>query len=182
MKPYLIFAILGLIWLFSAVLASAHGTIQRTDPPNGSKIESAPAEVKVWFDEALVPDSGKISVINVNGEQVDQDDTRHDPIDPTLLIASLKPDLPEGSYIISASGVLVSDGDTAQGSSVFWIDNKNRSNALKDSSPPADFRVLAFFLGLLIVASVSGYWWIFYRTPPLEVTPPDQAVTHFPLE
>ncbi|NJL94264.1 MAG: copper resistance protein CopC [Anaerolineae bacterium] len=123
----------------SAVLA--HGAVERTEPADGSVLDQAPATVQVWFDEALVMGSGQVTVINASGQAVHQGEARHDATDPHLLHVQLQPNLPNGTYIISAQGVVVSDGHTATGSTVFWIGEKTLAPDAPQASATPDYRL-----------------------------------------
>lgn len=150
----------------------AHGTVSRTTPADGSTVAVSPEKVQVWFDEPLQPNSGTIRVITSTGEQVEQGNVRYNPDDITQIEIALKPDLPAGVYIISASGVVVSDGDTATGSTLFWIEAKDT-----EQLPPPDYEILLVALGLLLLLGTISYW-IFTRPSSLEINKAD----YLPLE
>ena len=168
---------LAAVLLYSLVaLASAfaHGAVERTIPADDSEVATTPEKVQVWFNEALQTDTGAIQVITSAGERVEQGDVRHSREDATLLEIDLKPDLPAGAYIISASGIVVSDGHTATGSALFWIGTKN-------TSPPPDYEILGVTVGVLIGLGIVGYW-LLTRPSGLIMTPTTASENHFPLE
>jgi copper resistance protein C len=88
---------LSLVLLLPAVRVSAHAFLERSDPPVGSKVHSAPAAVRIWFTEAIEPRFSSIQVFDATGKQVDKKDTHSDPSNRSLLQVSL-PRLGPGSY------------------------------------------------------------------------------------
>jgi methionine-rich copper-binding protein CopC len=86
-----------LVVLLSASRVSAHAFLERSDPPVGGKVHSAPAAVRIWFTEAIEPRFSSIQVFDATGKQVDKKDTHLDPSNRSLLQVSL-PRLGAGSY------------------------------------------------------------------------------------
>lgn len=161
------------LWASTQVLA--HGAIARTLPADSSEVTSPPTQVQVWFNEALQPGTGAIQVITSTGERVEQGATRHNEADATLLEVDLRPDLPAGAYIISASGVVVSDGHTATGSTLFWIGAANQR-------PAPDYEILATAIAVLLCLGAVGYWLVLRRPAIDLVMNTAPADHHFPLE
>jgi methionine-rich copper-binding protein CopC len=71
--------------------------LERSDPTVGGKVHSAPAEVRIWFTEAIQPTFSSIQVFDAGGKQLDKKDTRLDPSNRSLLRISLPP-LGSGTY------------------------------------------------------------------------------------
>jgi methionine-rich copper-binding protein CopC len=71
--------------------------LERSDPPVGGKVHSAPAAVRIWFTEAIEPRFSSIQVFDATGKQVDKKDTHLDPSNRSLLQVSL-PRLGPGNY------------------------------------------------------------------------------------
>jgi len=83
--------------LFLASGAGAHAFLDRADPPVGSTVRTAPAQVRIWFTEELEPAFSRILVFNQAGQQVDKRDSQTDPGNAAILRISL-PSLTPGTY------------------------------------------------------------------------------------
>jgi copper resistance protein C len=82
-------------------------------------VRGAPAEVRIWFTEALEPAFSTLRVVDQAGTQVDQGNKAVDPGDRTLLKVSLRP-LTPGSYKVIWR-VLSVDSHTTEGSFSFSV-------------------------------------------------------------
>ena len=99
--------------------AFAHASLDHASPAVGSTVHGSPAEVKVWFSEALDPASTTLRVVDQAGASVDQGDKAVDPVDRTLLKVSLRP-LAPGKYKVLWR-VRSVDSDTTVGSFTFSV-------------------------------------------------------------
>jgi methionine-rich copper-binding protein CopC len=90
----LFFLLLG---VFPVPQVHAHAFLQHSDPAVGGKVNSSPAEVRIWFTEAIEPAFSTIQVFNAAGKQLDRKDTHQDPSNHSLLRVSL-PRLGPGTY------------------------------------------------------------------------------------
>jgi methionine-rich copper-binding protein CopC len=79
--------------------AHAHPLLQRAEPKVGSVVPAAPAELKIWFSEALDASSSTVEVTGADGARVDTGRAQGDPADPMLLIAGLG-QLGPGEYTV----------------------------------------------------------------------------------
>ncbi|MCL5022803.1 MAG: copper resistance protein CopC [Nitrospirae bacterium] len=100
-------------------LSFGHAFPDHSDPRVGATVNSAPAQVRVWFDSALEPAFSTIMVHNAGNIMVDKRDSRVDPSDPTLLVVSLPP-LPAGTYRVIWN-VVARDGHRTTGDFTFTI-------------------------------------------------------------
>jgi len=98
--------------------AAAHAALDRADPRVGSTVRGAPAEVRVWFSEAVEPAS-TLRVLDQAGAPADQGNTAVDPGDHALLKVSLRPIAP-GTYKVLWRA-LTADGATTVGSFSFTV-------------------------------------------------------------
>jgi copper resistance protein C len=99
--------------------ASAHAFLDHASPSVGSTVRGSPAEVRLWFTEALEPSFSTLRVVDQGGAQVDQGNKAVDPSDRTLLKVSLRP-LSPGSYKV-VWRVLSVDTHTTEGSFSFSV-------------------------------------------------------------
>ena len=99
--------------------AAAHAFLDHAAPSVGSTVRGSPAEVRVWFTEALEPAFSTLRVVDQGGAQVDQGNKAVDPGDRTLLKVSLR-SLAPGSYKVFWR-VLSVDAHTTEGSFSFSV-------------------------------------------------------------
>jgi copper resistance protein C len=90
-------AILFVLVMGLCELASAHAFLDHADPKVGSKVSTAPTEVKIWFTQELEPAFSSIKVFDSSGNEVDKKDTHQDDADKKLLKVSLNT-LATGEY------------------------------------------------------------------------------------
>lgn len=78
--------------------AAAHATLVSTDPGEGARLPSAPAEVTPEFSEGVSLGAGYARVLGADGERVDAGaaDT-----DGGTVTVPLRSDLPDGGYLVS---------------------------------------------------------------------------------
>ena len=93
--PFVI-AVLGVI--AAAMRMEAHAFLVRAEPRVGSKVNKAPAEVRVWFSETVQANASNIQVFDVSGKQVDKRDTHPDGANHAILCISLIPALTSGTH------------------------------------------------------------------------------------
>jgi copper transport protein len=97
--------------------AAAHATLISVDPPDGARLDESPDVVRLTFSEPVSADLGGIEVLDDAGAQVQDGAARVDG--PTVEI-DLRPDLPNGTYVISYR-VVSADGHPVRGASVFGV-------------------------------------------------------------
>src|SRR3974377_506589 len=99
----LVLAFLALFGLgVSPVLA--HALLLRSIPEANAVLDRAPAQVELFFSEAVDPTFSTIKVLDANGQPVDNGDTQLDPADATHLTVSLR-SLRDGIYTVSWTAV-----------------------------------------------------------------------------
>jgi copper transport protein len=100
-----------------AAPASAHASLVATDPPDGARLDQSPDQVELTFSERVSADLGGIRVLAADGTQVQQGAAR---VEGTAVSVDLRPDLPEGTYVITYR-VISADGHPVRGASVFGV-------------------------------------------------------------
>src|SRR5580765_2690951 len=99
MQKQLVPFVIGLLSVMAAVVrVEAHAFLTRAEPRVGSKMNKAPAEVRIWFSETVQAGVSSIKVFDVSGKQVDKKDTHSDHADRAVLCVSLIPALTPGAY------------------------------------------------------------------------------------
>jgi putative copper export protein/methionine-rich copper-binding protein CopC len=111
-------ALLLLVW-FSGV-ASAHALLVRSDPTQNAILEQSPAEVRLWFDEKVIPALAKVAVVDQANHEYALGDTHIAPTDPLEVEASL-PSLPGGTYVVFWQVVSADDSHPTGGFFVFRV-------------------------------------------------------------
>ena len=105
---------------FGASSASAHASLDSSDPSPSAVLDSAPGEIFLDFNEPVTPQDGAVELVDQTGSVVSIDDARVSPDDPTVVVASGVPDLADGLYVV-AWRVVSSDGHVAQGAFTFEV-------------------------------------------------------------
>ena len=111
--------IVALLAAVGTSAAFAHTLLDRSVPAADSVVHGPPAEVKLWFSQALEPAFSTLRVVDKNAKQVDQKDKRVDAGDATLLRVSLHP-LAPGTYRVIWR-VLSADGHVSKGDFTFGV-------------------------------------------------------------
>ncbi len=104
-------------------IVRAHADYERSDPAADAVIDSAPAQLQVWFNQELFRREGanELAVFGPDEAQVDLGDTEVDDEDRTLMRVSLSPDLPNGTYRVVWRSLSADDGHPGEGAFVFHV-------------------------------------------------------------
>ena len=94
--------------------ASAHAYLVKTVPAASVVLNSPPPNIQLTYDEAVEPRFAIISVTDVDGRQETTAPVRRSPSDPDTLVVPLRPNLPEGWYLIYWRAISV-DGHPVNG-------------------------------------------------------------------
>jgi copper resistance protein C len=113
-------ALLAAALLAGVVTADAHSALERAEPRAGSRLKTAPVEIKLWFTENLEPAFSSVRVQTTAGRRVDRADGRVDEGEPTLMRVSVGP-LTPGTYRVLWR-VLSIDGHVTDGAFTFRIE------------------------------------------------------------
>jgi methionine-rich copper-binding protein CopC len=108
------FALANLIGSFGG--AWAHTDLERSNPPAGRTVRTAPKEVSLWFTESLEPAFSSVEVTNSDGERVDQGGTE---VSGSTMRIGLKA-LPPGSYRVHWRAIS-SDTHKVEGNFTFKV-------------------------------------------------------------
>ncbi|HLY25629.1 MAG TPA: copper resistance CopC family protein, partial [Aggregatilineales bacterium] len=105
----------------SALPASAHANLVRSEPPASAVLDAAPTRVKLWFSETPEVSFSRIQLFDKNALEIGGVGALHaDPSDNKLLTASLPP-LPHGIFTVSWKAVSAVDGHVTAGGFAFVI-------------------------------------------------------------
>jgi len=95
--------------------ALAHANLERAEPAPGSDLDQAPAQLQLFFSEAVDPSFSRVQLLNAQREAVDRGDSHVAPNDPRSLIVSLPGGLPNGVYTVAWRTLSAVDGHTVNG-------------------------------------------------------------------
>ena len=123
---------LSLLLAMTAAPALAHVQLLRSIPDANAALDHAPAQIELFFSEAVEPAFSTIKVLDSNGQPVDNDDSKVDPGDATHLTVSLR-SLPDGIYTVSWKTLSAIDGHVTVGSFPFAVGNVDAA-ALADAA------------------------------------------------
>ena len=162
MKRRLIVVALSLGVLFSLWVtpALAHALLLRSTPEANASLDRAPAQVELFFSEALDPSFSKITVLNSTGKGVDVGDSRVDPSDLTHMTVSL-PSLPDGVYTVAWKALSSSDGHVTTGTFPFAVGNVDAAALAAATQSSGQVKlplgeVIARWLSYLAGAVIAG--------------------------
>ena len=116
-------AALGILvmWLVLAPAAVAHATVVSSSPADGSRLQQAPAQVVITFDEPVgLGGIGYLRVTDQTGTAVDTGAAFHPRGVASKVAARLRPDLGDGSYVASFR-VISADSHPVAGSIAFVV-------------------------------------------------------------
>ena len=90
---------------------AAHSRLTKSDPAARAVLETAPKELKLWFNEAVEPAFAKVWIVPAEGQQIPLT-SRGDSSDPKLLVVTMPDNVPAGAVVI---GYLVLAGCPSAG-------------------------------------------------------------------
>jgi copper transport protein len=102
-----------------AAPASAHATLERTDPSDGSVLAVQPAVIAAQFDESVGVSADSLRVFDPSGQRVDNGNTTHGASSDIITI-SLRSGLGNGTYTV-AWHVISADSHPVSGAFSFSI-------------------------------------------------------------
>jgi copper transport protein len=108
------------IGLVAPASAGAHAYLIKTVPAASGLLETPPRQVALTYDEAVEPRFAIISVTDAAGKQQTTGPVSRSPADPDTLIVPVRPDLPEGWYLIYWRAISV-DGHPVQGAFTYAV-------------------------------------------------------------
>jgi copper transport protein len=112
---------------------SAHALLLRSNPAANAMLASGPAQVELFFSEALEPSLSSVMVLDAAAQVVDQQDVRIDPVDPTRMTVSLR-SLADGVYTVAWKAISATDGHLTSGSFPFAV-GSGQAAALSSARP-----------------------------------------------
>ncbi len=100
--------------------ASAHAYLVKTVPAASVVLNTPPHNIQLTYDEAVEPRFAIISVTSASGRQETSGPVRRSPANPDTLVVPLRPNLPEGWYLIYWRAISV-DGHPVSGAYTYAV-------------------------------------------------------------
>lgn len=156
--------------LLLAAPASAHAVVVSSSPADGARLDSAPASVRIRFDEPVGLDVGYLRVVDSAGSRVDTGTASHPNSDGATIQVALRSGLGDGSYLASYR-VTSADSHPVAGSIRFVVgDGPLVTPAGSSGSAPVNQAVssilaVSHWLSFAGIAVVGGSWLIFTVWP-----------------
>lgn len=100
--------------------ASAHAYLVKAVPASSGVLNAPPHTVELTFDEAVEPRFAIISVTSAAGGQETSGPVRRSPANPDTLIVPLRPNLPQGWYLVYWRAISI-DGHPVQGAFTYAV-------------------------------------------------------------
>jgi len=136
----------------------AHPVVIDSSPKQFQSLEESPDKVIVFFSEAIVLQYSQISVIDSEGNRVDDGKAENYNGDPSTISTTIKKDLPEGTYTINTKVLSEVDGHVVDNSVVFSIGEATTDSGLGEEETTASsksiFELISFDNSL---SRVPGY-------------------------
>jgi copper transport protein len=158
----------ALLGLSAAPVASAHAVLVSSTPVDGARLDAAPAEVTLTFDEAIQPVRGTVQVIAADGARADTGASHLSP-DGTTIVIPLRAGLPHGSYaamwrVISADTHIVSGsisfgvGQDAHAIPAPGVDRSRPLTLATDTLQGPVYLGLVLCVGVTLVGAALWSW------------------------
>ncbi len=153
--------ILGPIAVIVALLAVpavalAHANLARSEPQANANLESAPAQVRLWFSERPEARLAEVVVFNQRRERVDQGRPAPAPDDSLSLVQPLQPGLAMGAYTVSWRVTSAVDGHVTAGAFAFGVGETPPAAILPPRAGPSPQSMALRWLSYLSVVGLFG--------------------------
>jgi copper transport protein len=110
-----------LLWSYFPTLVYAHPIVIDSNPKQFQSLETAPDRVIIYYSEPIVLQYSQISVIDSEGDRVDDGNAENYNGDSSTISVPLKSDLSEGTFTINTKVLSAVDGHVVDESIVFSI-------------------------------------------------------------
>ena len=172
-RPIILLVTAALLAWAAVTPVQAHAMLVRSIPDANASLASSPAQVELFFSEAVANKLSKISVMDASGKRLDGGDARVDPADATHLLVSLG-SLGDGVYMVAWAAVSATDGHQTSGSFPFAVGKVDASamamvgSQAATPSPPAPLgdMILKGFLYLAAAALMGAILFTFLVWDP----------------
>ena len=91
-------AVVLIVASLSGNSAFAHPVLQSTDPAAGSAATTAPTQIRLTFNEAVIPQYSGVQLKDQAGKLMATGKAAVDPVDKNVLVVPIGEQLPPGNY------------------------------------------------------------------------------------
>jgi copper resistance protein C len=105
---------------FAATAAAAHPKLVKSDPAADAVVAASPKELRLSFNEELVPKFSSADVKDQKGQKIEVGDAAADPADKKQLVLPLAKPLAAGTYKVEWHAV-AADTHRVQGTFSFTV-------------------------------------------------------------
>jgi copper transport protein len=149
-------------------LVYAHPIVTDSNPKQFQSLETAPDKVIVYFSEPIVLQYSQISVIDSEGNRVDDGNAENYNGDSSTISVPLKSDLGEGTFTINTKVLSAVDGHVVDESLVFSIGKGDFTQVQSSSKDIFDLlsienslsRIPGYIGQIVIVGAAFIFLWI----------------------
>ena len=166
----LIFFFLFCITSHFTIPVYAHPIVTDSNPKQFQSLETPPDSVTVYFSEPIVLQYSQISVIDSEGNKVDDGNPENYKGDSSTISIPLKRDIGEGTFTINTKVLSAVDGHVVDGSVIFSIGGGNADFSQVKSESKDIFHLLSLdnslsripgYIGqIVIVGAAFIFLWI----------------------
>jgi copper transport protein len=155
----LIFLVLGV----HTVLA--HANLVQSEPLANAILETAPANLKLWFSEPVEAGFSQLRLYDKLGQEIKVPDLLHSESEDNKRLSVALPALPPNVYTVVWQASSAVDGHTTLGSFVFAVGRNQfpdqasilpQTNVVETSSLPTPIEVFIRWLGYVTMALLTG--------------------------
>ncbi|WP_162274312.1 copper resistance CopC/CopD family protein [Paenibacillus crassostreae] len=170
--------VLSFIWMFLYPSFSyAHAYLQQSSPSANDIISQSPSKITLQFNESVQPSFHSILVTNSSGERVELDDSYIPDDQLNRLESNLKPNLPDGLYVIQWN-VISGDGHPIEGDIPFQVGEGNHSTVVPSANttkklPSGDYIAVRWllYLGISFLMGILSFYLFMYPANPKGKSP-----------
>jgi copper transport protein len=155
---------------FTSSVVYGHPIVTDSNPKQFQSLETAPDRVVVYFTEPIVLQYSQISVIDSEGNRVDDENAENYNGDSSTISVPLKSDLSEGTFTINTKVLSAVDGHVVDESLVFSIGEEKGDFTQLESGSKDIFDLLSIenalsripgYIGqIVIVGAAFMFLWI----------------------
>lgn len=146
-----------LLALLRPGLVAAHLDLERSEPTDGTILDTPPQVVRLWFNEELDAFESTVAIFDAADRQVDLGDAQISLEDRTFLQVSLPTDLPPGAYRVRWTAVDDADGHPVEGELTFTVAGTPAPPSTDSATTGPAIVVLVIMVGLVIGV---GAWFL----------------------
>jgi copper transport protein len=133
--PVLVFALLACAAPITVQEAFAHPVYVDSTPGAFESVPTPPAQVNVFFSEAIEIDYSSISVLGPDGTRVDMNDKHHVDGDTASIGVTMQTALPEGEYTVTTKVLSAIDGHLIQETFIFGVGTAPTTDGSAQGAP-----------------------------------------------